>query len=104
MDLAVKVMLEKAKNLIRNPDNWTTEKYARDANGVSVNPKSPEACKFCVLGAIMNIQGVNCDDLDYVSRILYKATGYLNISSFNDSHTHKQVLELLDKAIKINGD
>ena len=87
-------ILTRAKNiLIRN--KWTKETYAKDHHGFFVEPQSPDACQFCMAGAILlaadQIQE-NADKhllLGYANEYIREITGerYATLINYNDRHT-----------------
>ena len=48
-------ILEAALHLIEDKTRWTTNTLARDTHGCQVNSRSPEAVKFCAVGAIFAV-------------------------------------------------
>ena len=87
-------ILTRAKNiLIRN--KWTKRTYAKDPHGFWVEPQSPDACQFCMAGAILlaadQIQE-NADKhllLGYANEYIREITGnpYATLINYNDKHT-----------------
>jgi hypothetical protein len=64
-----------------------------------VFPLDKSAVCFCALGAIFRTQGSH-DQSDAV-RFLESVVDDMDVGEFNDSHTHKEILALFDRAIKI---
>ena len=48
-------LLEKVDDLIRDKDGWTRAAFARDGDGMSTEPGEPEACSFCLVGALSHV-------------------------------------------------
>ena len=48
-------LLEKVNDLIRDKDGWTRAAFARDGDGKSTEPGEPEACSFCLVGALSHV-------------------------------------------------
>lgn len=46
-----------AADLIEQPGCWTQEVLARDKKGDPINPTSPQAVRWCAIGAIRKIGG-----------------------------------------------
>lgn len=46
-------IVEKARALIADEQNWCPRHLAEDVNGVSVSPTSASAIKWCGLGAVI---------------------------------------------------
>lgn len=88
--------LKKARELIKDPSNWTQRASARNSAGESRSPSSSSACCWCASGALEKV----CNKFfigpwDALSRFTKMQT----VITFNDSHTHAEVLALFDKAI-----
>jgi hypothetical protein len=96
--------LMRVRQLIEKPENWTQKAYARDANGRPLDPegegddikyaKDEKATCWCLNGA-----GFKCG-ID--ENALRDALGFDGDFShdWNDTHTHAEVLSLLDSAIE----
>lgn len=98
-------ILKKARELITDPEHWTRDTYARDAEGEYCNMNSPRAAKFCALGAIRRVSNsMSLGYLDSDARVamdmLARKIGGPSIAQFNDHHTHEEVLAKFDGAIK----
>ena len=111
MDVEIRETLLRARGLIEQ--GWTKGAMARNVDGESVSSYSPDACQWCLLGAIDA-----CSDIDiYVkadcNELLRNAINELGYSStllhtrhpadFNDAAntTADMVIAVLDKAIEI---
>lgn len=44
--------IKRARKLISTPEGWTTEVFARNADNEAVQTFSPNAVRFCALGAL----------------------------------------------------
>ncbi len=69
---------------------------AKDEFGVTVDPESPLAVKWCILGAI----GIATDDRNMrlmLGQLITEQT-VTSMSLFNDTHKKKEVLEVVDAA------
>jgi hypothetical protein len=77
-----KEALLKTKELIATPDKWTQGVDARNIVGQPVDPKSKRAVCYCLYGALI------------------KVTNDVDDAEFNDSSTHEQVLELINKTLE----
>lgn len=94
-------------------ENWTRRKYARDDMGRPVCERSMEASCFCVLGAltqaVREIEGRGFAESSAYSRATYCLRRAIRhdrpdvvlISSWNDRHTHAEVLDALYRAAEI---
>lgn len=101
-------LLKAARKVIEKPENWTQRVLARNVVGSEVDTDSAEACRWCTMGALFRVldERNGCDNLINRSRpFLNKAAQQLSLlpwdcaESYNDSHTHAEVLALFDKAI-----
>ena len=88
--------LKAARDLISDPARWTQGWFAKNARGENVNSFSENAVCFCVLGALDRTHNSTPAVKDILNRHLPLEH---NISSFNDTHTHPEVLALFDAAI-----
>jgi len=96
-------ILKEAKALIKNPENWCVQSYARDKHGSPVMVGDSRAVKFCSLGAlcIVGVRSANAEKT--------KAKAYLNTAAkriaqksmiqANDHVGHEKVMEIFDLAI-----
>ena len=48
-------LLGKVHDLIRDRDGWTRAAFARDGDGRATEPGRPEACSFCLVGALSHV-------------------------------------------------
>ncbi len=100
---SVQQVLADAKALIASPDRWTAGCMARDAGGNSVHPESPVAVKFCLFGALY--RGWQLHTTAAARKAMLAAAGSEDgLIIFNDTHTHAEVLALLDKGIALAGE
>ena len=76
-----KEIVEKAYALLEDKGNWTTSVHARDSNDNPVPLYHKKACKFCAVGAIAHVMGVDppviiesrlFHELDKISTKLYR--------------------------------
>jgi hypothetical protein len=101
----VREVLTAARGCIDSPNLWTKRCYAKDPYGKGVDARHWTAVCFCIMGAIQR----QCDLKTAEGRALYaevldELRSHLpsrrsTISSFNDSSTHDDVLNLFDKAL-----
>lgn len=99
-------LLLAARMLIEDPQNWTIAMRGRDSYDNYAPPWEPAAVKFCALGALDAF--LNCYSEDTTvgmaaHRVLCAANNMLDfydIARYNNSHTHKDVLRMFDRAIK----
>jgi hypothetical protein len=102
-------VLKGAKELVAK--GWCQGTRAMDKDGQRVDPKDPNAVRWCLLGSVAAVSPRMVEEI-YASVVLQEvARGMagrwglhsLNYISYNDdeSRTHEDVLEFLDKAIEL---
>lgn len=101
-------LLKQAKQVIADEENWTQRVLARNAENYMVAVDSAAACKFCSIGAILKViyplyTETYVRDTKYaLLRNCLLDTGYSgSLGSYNDTHTHAQVMQMWDKAIQL---
>lgn len=101
----VVVALKKIKNeLLDCPSKWIKLTMARDNDDIVVHPTSPNAAKWCLVGAALAVSG---DDILLYSAILHvirisnDMNGVTGVTDWNDdsSRTHAQVINAINTAI-----
>lgn len=101
MKPATEILLS-AAFVLTPPENWTQEEIARDAEGLRVLDEDPRACRWCFIGAIrqsaftLGHKPVPHDIWDAI-----EAAGAGACGSWNDTHTHAEVLDALYRAAEI---
>ena len=93
-----KQTLINAKALISDPKKWTQGASARTACGAETLTKSHEAVCFCSIGAIARVSTHHTFTNNAID-VFKKANDIPYISTFNDNHSHADVMEAFDKAI-----
>lgn len=86
--------LERVYALIEDPERWAKGFYAYNAQGAECDEHSASAVKWCLDGAF-NKCGL---DSVYSEQVLHLQCG--QTPTFNDTHTHAEVLALLRAAIE----
>lgn len=81
--------------LLSDPSNWTTNAYARNKDNQQVQSTSPEACKWCLLGAIIKCYSIHNLQI-VVAKV--KQQNINDLSDFNDTCTHEELIDVLKKA------
>lgn len=96
-------ILRRARERLSDPARWTQGAYARDADGFTTAMYDDDAVCWCLVGAISketNILNLPWyGDGEKAVNFLSKQVSTL-VSEFNDTHTHGEVLALLDRAIR----
>ena len=96
-------LLRIARAKIAEPGTWIQNTLARNILDMKVDPPTPSAVKFCLVGAVYQTEGTdvrgetNC--LVYLEQAL--PDGWYDLEFYNDSHTHQQVLDVYDRAIAL---
>lgn len=96
-------ILNAAADLLEQPGAWTQGAFAKDKNGFATYPLWPEACCFCVLGALERIAG---GDTGYAYGVAEDAVRDLIpsgfVSTWNDApeRTQAEVVTTLRAAAK----
>lgn len=97
--------LKAAKAVIANPENWTQGTYYRREDGSPTDIRSL-ACKFCSYGAMRVANEMDSDRYLLGQEYIYRALIVIGkekftLDTFNDNHSHKDVMALFDKAIEL---
>ena len=108
-------VLKKARDLLSDSSRWTWNLWARNKDGAYASPASPDACQWCLTGALYKAILGDCSlaSLNESESKLYEdclaklrtslsLMGYpmTGVAEYNDTHSHLEVLKLLDKAIE----
>ena len=99
-------LLSKTLEMIRHPDTWTAEAFARTEMGAGVTWIDPKASAWCAFGALCNA-GFGFDGKYFTpeyyeaKKILLELTDGVDLIIWNDSHSHKDVIALFEKAIEV---
>ena len=91
------ILLE-ARELIAKPEHWTQGHAAKDETGVDVIPYDKNACSFCLYGAVVRAAYANNTSADSILQAVHSRLQWQSIGSFNDTHTHAEVLTLMEQA------
>lgn len=97
--MTIKEGLKKARKLIDK--GWTKGAFARTKSGKECFSQSPNAVKFCLLGAVSSVF-LDSSGYDHAKKALARTlpNSELGIAQFNDNCKNKQqVLDLIDRAI-----
>jgi hypothetical protein len=95
--------LKVVRELLSVESRWTQKAEARNAAGFVVDPSSKNAIKWDLLGACRKVAGVR-DAWPLIHRLddaIWKHIGRgVTLESLNDLKGHKEVIRLLDLALK----
>ena len=94
--------LKLGKGFIADEKNWIKGFNAKNADGIVVDAQDDDAVCFCSVGAVLKTSErlywpmyrtllTVCRDIDPTT---------INVSQFNDSHTHAEVMQMWDIAIQ----
>ena len=96
-------IIERARQIISDPDNWCRGSFARGRGGASVSVRDPAARRFCAMGALIlaaiEITGdaTQANELAYGIAKTISRTGSLVF--INDRQGHGAILQLFDEAL-----
>jgi hypothetical protein len=102
-----KELLTKAKKLIDKPKNWTQGAFARNEINIAVPVSAPNACQFCLLGAIERVCALNNAWPHEVVNEIYDASAKvfgasIGLTSLNDrAQDHEELMEKIDRILKV---
>lgn len=97
-------VLQRARELITDENNWCQGVYALNRHGRIVNVEDRFAVRFCMNGALARAAGLSINEVEK-GEIMRHLRPFLNGNNlhfahrFNDDHTHAEVLAAFDKAI-----
>jgi hypothetical protein len=95
-------ILAAARELIRDPDHWTVDVFARDADGKAVDPWDDNACHWCALGAVAKARGWWIVPSDNAEGTLYRVAMdkfSMGVPSVNDKLGHTSVMAIFSAAL-----
>jgi hypothetical protein len=96
-------IVERARELVADEQNWCQRHLALDVNGASVSPTSTAAVKRCGLGAVIAAAYQLTHDLDEAYHLGHEALrpryGPSTVIYTNDVRGHAAVLALFDEVI-----
>jgi hypothetical protein len=97
------IIMERARELIAEPEHWCRGSYARGKGGVSVSVGDSSARRYCAMGALILAAFDLVGNMGQARELAYSAAGTIsNTGSLvfvNDHAGHAAVLALFDKAI-----
>ncbi len=103
--MKISTLLLAVKELIKDPNTWAQKWSALNKDGLNVSPLHPGACKFCLSGAVFKVCIGESGYGAYNIVLLAKLEDHLpsdmrHIPTYNDTHTHAEVMEVLENTIK----
>lgn len=99
--MTVVEILKAARARIATPEHWCQGKMAVDAEGNSVPVASPDAVRWCALGALYAVGARGREDQDAYAALLKQVhpMAFAPLSTFNNTHSHSEVVAIFDRAI-----
>jgi hypothetical protein len=96
--------LRQAREIIKNSDNWVRGYMAIDREDRPTSVADPNAVAFCALGAIYRVALSGKADTLKAQILLNRvarALGARDITDFNDTSTHYEVMNLFNTVIAV---
>ena len=85
-----------ARKLIALPEHWTQNAFARTLEGNPTATLSPRAVCWCSIGAIYKVSSYH----SHGALAALKKVARTSFFTYNDNHTHAEVLSMFDRAIQ----
>ncbi len=85
----------KIKELFSDPKAWTRGVYARNKDGLSIDPFADGACKFCLVGAILKCYPDRDERVAIHDKLGEATKNFGGVINFNDTRNHEDVLKLV---------
>lgn len=93
--------LRAVRELLSAPERWTQGENARDAEGHYVSPECPQACCWCLEGAILRVWG-SWSAAHKTVNLLTEVTHEYWLHDWNDRlREHGALIVTLDRAIQL---
>lgn len=104
--------LQEVYELLKDESHWTQDASARDSKGRPCSSVAPQACQWCLMGAISKVGNPTSNDFYendaqryyteiYLAELLHSKHSYPHgtVTGFNDNSSHLEVLKLLQTAM-----
>jgi isopentenyldiphosphate isomerase len=85
--------------VILDPKHWTTNVYAKTANGNPIGSSEVNACRWCSIGALNKITRHHPELYTPVFEALCREMNF-HVINFNDTQSHDAVIAAWDRAIE----
>lgn len=101
-----KQVLEKARFILSDREQWSQKAFARDRYGQPLEPNNPMACSWCLLGALAissNSMGFTPPPLlKFLQQMLHYLHGeqFGSLGEFNDYVNHQGLIEFIDTCLQ----
>lgn len=94
-------VLKGARELLSDESKWAKGFFAFDKDGERCGACSPEACKFCLIGAMRKVAGRDTSVTVNCLTEIYNYLGHNLAADWNDDadRKHSEVIDLLNKTI-----
>jgi hypothetical protein len=92
--------LQKVRELLSDPTRWTKSAFAKKADGTTCSAVNPKAVCWCLVGATLKFNNNPFGPLGMIDALLDTAPTTNNLAVNNDSISHEQLLDWIDKAIE----
>ncbi len=91
--------IQKVIDLIRDGNSWCREWESQKLSGEKCNFDDTEAKKWCLIGAMMKVAGQATED--YFAMYNLFRSQIQNVSHFNDTSKHKDVIKFLEGCLAL---
>lgn len=100
-------VLQRVRERLSDPRRWTRGADARDADGDTVGVRNAAAVCWCLKGAL----AAEWDAFEFTKDYELLGAAMMEksrsphpvaITTFNDTHTHAEVLALIDRALEMD--
>ena len=94
-------ILRQIKRLLSDRDKWLKNSQAKNDKGRVVEPNSPDACSWCLVGALRKVCGSDFHTYNVVYLALAQRTDKALLTSFNDSTdtTYNDIINFINHTI-----
>ncbi len=97
------IVIQRARDLISDEQNWCYGTHARGRGGFPVSVKHPDARRFCAMGALLRAASEVCSTAKDADNLAKDIANMISPSGslvfINDHRGHAAVLSLFDQAI-----
>lgn len=92
-------ILNRAADRLEKPGAWIQSNFSKDKDGKVTGPQAPDACQWCMYGAVY-AEATTLEEVETVVAAIKKTIGTSPISMWNDQNgrTQGEVVTALRKA------
>jgi hypothetical protein len=102
--MSVKEKFIEVRELLKSPDSWCKDNFAKNKDGNGVSFQSEQACKFCLLGAFHKVTDndgyIRYDDMKREFKKIINWSTPIDILNDAETTTHYDIIKWLDKCIE----